>query len=95
MKIPLIYNIRSVSQRPVSTMLTALGIGLVVAVFVAMLALANGFIAALVKTGSADNVLLLRTRRGQRAVERHPARGDQHHRVVAAHRDRRRTVGRS
>jgi ABC-type lipoprotein release transport system permease subunit len=60
MKIPLIYNVRSVSQRPVSTLLTALGIGLVVAVFVAMLALANGFIAALVKTGSTDNVLLLR-----------------------------------
>lgn len=60
MKIPLIYNLRSVSQRPVSTALTALGIGLVVAVFVAMLALANGFIAALVKTGSDDNVLLLR-----------------------------------
>ena len=52
MRIPLIYNVRSVSQRPVSTMLTALGIALVVAVFVAMLALANGFIAALVKTGS-------------------------------------------
>ncbi|MDB4891206.1 MAG: MacB-like periplasmic core domain protein [Gemmatimonadetes bacterium] len=60
MKIPLIYNIRSVRQRPVSTALTALGIGLVVAVFVAMLALANGFVAALVQTGSADNVLLLR-----------------------------------
>lgn len=60
MKIPVIYNIRSVIQRPVSTALTALGIGLVVAVFVAMLALANGFIAALVQTGSADNVLLLR-----------------------------------
>lgn len=60
MKIPLIYNLRSVKQRPVSTALTALGIGLVVAVFVAMLALANGFVAALVKTGSPDNVLLLR-----------------------------------
>ena len=60
MKIPLVYNIRSVSQRPVSTMLTALGIALVVAVFIAMLALANGFIAALVKTGSPENVLLLR-----------------------------------
>jgi ABC-type lipoprotein release transport system permease subunit len=60
MKIPLVYNVRSVSQRPVSTLLTALGIGLVVAVFVAMLALANGFVAALVKTGSTDNVLLLR-----------------------------------
>lgn len=60
MKIPFVYNYRSVMQRPVSTALTALGIGLVVAVFVAMLALANGFIAALVKTGSYDNVLLLR-----------------------------------
>ena len=60
MKIPFVYNVRSVMQRPVSTALTALGIGLVVAVFVAMLALANGFIAALVKTGSSQNVLLLR-----------------------------------
>ncbi|MBV9879639.1 MAG: ABC transporter permease [Gemmatirosa sp.] len=60
MKIPLIYNLRSVRQRPVSTALTALGVGLVVAVFVAMLALANGFIAALATTGSSDNVLLLR-----------------------------------
>jgi ABC-type lipoprotein release transport system permease subunit len=60
MKIPLIYNLRSVIQRPVSTALTALGIGLVVAVFVAMLALANGFAAALVSTGSTDNVVVLR-----------------------------------
>ena len=60
MKIPFVYNVRSVMQRPVSTGLTALGIALVVAVFVAMLALANGFIAALVTTGSPDNVLLLR-----------------------------------
>lgn len=60
MKIPFVYNLRSVTQRPVSTTLTALGIALVVAVFVAMLALANGFVAALVSTGSADNVLLLR-----------------------------------
>jgi ABC-type lipoprotein release transport system permease subunit len=60
MKIPFIYNLRSVRQRPVSTALTALGIGLVVAVFVAMLALANGFVVALTTTGSSDNVLLLR-----------------------------------
>lgn len=60
MKVPLIYNVRSVLQRPVSTALTALGVGLVVAVFVAMLALANGFIAALAKTGSPDNVLVMR-----------------------------------
>ena len=60
MKIPLIYNLRSVRQRPVSTALTALGIGLVVAVFIGMLALANGFAAALTRTGSDRNVLVLR-----------------------------------
>jgi putative ABC transport system permease protein len=60
MKIPLSYNLRSVRQRPMSTALTALGIGLVVAVFIGMLALANGFAAALTKTGSEQNVLVLR-----------------------------------
>jgi putative ABC transport system permease protein len=60
MKIPLTYNLRSVRQRPVSTALTALGIGLVVAVFIGMLALANGFAAALTTTGSEQNVLVLR-----------------------------------
>lgn len=60
MKIPLIYNLRSVMQRPVSTAMTAVSIGLVVAVFVAMLALATGFRVALAKTGSPDNVIVLR-----------------------------------
>jgi putative ABC transport system permease protein len=60
MKIPLTYNLRSVRQRPVSTALTALGIALVVAVFIGMLALANGFAAALTRTGSDRNVLVLR-----------------------------------
>jgi ABC-type lipoprotein release transport system permease subunit len=60
MKIPLAYNLRSMRARPVSTALTALGIALVVAVFVGMLALANGFASALVRTGSDQNVLVLR-----------------------------------
>jgi ABC-type lipoprotein release transport system permease subunit len=60
MKIPVIYNLRSVMQRPVSTSFTALGIGLVVAVFIGMLALANGFRAALARTGSDRNALILR-----------------------------------
>ena len=47
-------------QRPVSTAFTALGIALVVAVFIGMLALANGFAAALARTGSDQNVLVLR-----------------------------------
>ena len=58
--IPIAYNLRSVAQRPVSTAMTAVAIGLVVAVFVAMLALANGFQAALAKTGARDNVIVLR-----------------------------------
>jgi ABC-type lipoprotein release transport system permease subunit len=60
MKIPVMYNVRSVLQRPTSTAFTALGIGLVVAVFIGMLALANGFRAALARTGSDRNVLVLR-----------------------------------
>lgn len=60
MKIPFIYNTRSVLQRPASTAFTALGIGLVVAVFIGMLALANGFRAALARTGSDNNALILR-----------------------------------
>jgi ABC-type lipoprotein release transport system permease subunit len=61
MKIPLIYNIRSVRQRPVSTLTTALGMALVVLVFVAMMALSRGFRAAIVETGSRDNVLVVRS----------------------------------
>lgn len=60
MKIPIIYNIRSVWHRPATSLATALGIAFVVLTFVGMLALANGFQAALVSTGRDDNVLLLR-----------------------------------
>jgi ABC-type lipoprotein release transport system permease subunit len=60
MRIPLVYNARSVLQRRGSTAFTALGIGLVVAVFIGMLALANGFRAALVRTGAEDNAMVLR-----------------------------------
>jgi ABC-type lipoprotein release transport system permease subunit len=60
MKVPLSYNARSLLQRPVSTALTALGIALVVAVFIGMLALANGFRTALTRTGSSQNALILR-----------------------------------
>ncbi|HKW48105.1 MAG TPA: FtsX-like permease family protein [Gemmatimonadaceae bacterium] len=60
MKIPFVYNARSVLQRPASTAFTAVGIALVVAVFIGMLALANGFRAALARTGSDDNALILR-----------------------------------
>jgi len=60
MKVPILYNLRSVVQRPLSTTLTGLGVALVVAVFIGTLALANGFQTALVRTGSDHNALVLR-----------------------------------
>jgi ABC-type lipoprotein release transport system permease subunit len=59
--IPLSYNLRNLRQRPGSTLATALGIALVVAILVGALAMASGFQAALIETGSADNVIVLRT----------------------------------
>src|SRR5690349_20723104 len=60
MAIPLTYNVRNVLQRPVSTITTSAGIGLTVAIFIGALALAAGFRASLVTTGSPDNALILR-----------------------------------
>lgn len=60
MAIPLVYNLRSLTQRPMSSLATALGIAFVVAVLVGALALASGFQAALVQTGSPSNVIVLR-----------------------------------
>jgi ABC-type lipoprotein release transport system permease subunit len=60
MRIPLVYNLRNLQVRWVSSMMAALGIGLVVMVFVIILALARGFQRALVETGSPDNVIVLR-----------------------------------
>ena len=60
MAIPFVYNVRNVIQRPVSTLTTAIGIGLTVAVLLAALALAEGFRATLQSTGSPDNALVLR-----------------------------------
>lgn len=60
MAIPFSYNLRSVMNRPVSTATTALGIGLTVAIYIGALALAAGFQASLVTTGSTDNALVLR-----------------------------------
>lgn len=61
MKIPILYNLRSLRARPTATLTTALGMALVVAVFIGMMALSLGFQAALVETGSTENILVLRT----------------------------------
>jgi putative ABC transport system permease protein len=60
MAIPIVYNLRSVRARWVSSIVAVLGIAGTVGVFIAMLALARGFKATLVSSGSADNALIRR-----------------------------------
>ena len=62
MALPLSYNIRNLRQRWKVTLLAILGIGLVVAVFVTLLAMENGFRIALRSTGSPLNGIV--TQRG-------------------------------
>jgi putative ABC transport system permease protein len=64
MAIPLTYNLRSVRQRWASAIVAVLGIAGTVAVFVAMMALAQGFRATLVASGSQSNAILLRAGSG-------------------------------
>ncbi len=59
MAIPFVYNVRNVMQRPVSTLTTAIGIGLTVAVLLAALALAGGFSSTLKAAGSPDKAIIL------------------------------------
>ncbi len=60
MAVPIVYNIRSVSVRWVATSVAVFGIAGVVAVFVAMLAMAQGFQATLVASGSPQNAMVRR-----------------------------------
>ncbi|HVB38324.1 MAG TPA: ABC transporter permease [Vicinamibacterales bacterium] len=60
MAIPVIYNLRSIRQRWTSSIVAVLGIAGAVGVFVAMLAMARGFQATLVQSGSTDNALVMR-----------------------------------
>src|SRR5256885_7410303 len=54
------YNIRSMTVRKGTAAMTAMGIAMVVAVFVMTMAIAQGFNGALVASGSNDNAILLR-----------------------------------
>jgi ABC-type antimicrobial peptide transport system permease subunit len=60
MAIPLKYNIGNLMSRKVSAVMTVLGIGIVIAVMVSMMALYNGVEQALVSSGSKDNLMILR-----------------------------------
>lgn len=63
-KIPISYNLRSIRARFTSTIVAVLGIAGVVAVFLAMLAMANGFQSVMVSSGSPDNVMIRRAGSG-------------------------------
>src|SRR5260370_791428 len=58
--IPLKYNIGNLSARRVSTLMTILGIGVVIAVMISMMALQNGVNSAVVSSGSKDNLMVMR-----------------------------------
>ena len=60
MAIPLKYNIRNLFVRKVSTTMTVLSIGLVVAVFLALMALAAGLDKTFTSSGDPRNLLVLR-----------------------------------
>ncbi len=60
MAIPIAYNLRNLVVRKTTTVMTALGIGLTVAVLVADLALVNGLKQAFQSTGNPLQVLVLR-----------------------------------
>jgi putative ABC transport system permease protein len=60
MAIPLKYNLRNLFVRKISTTMTVFSIGLVVAVFVALMALASGIDKTFVSSGDARNLLVLR-----------------------------------
>ena len=55
------YNLRSMIVRKATAVMTAGGIAMVVAVFVMTLAIAQGFRATLVASGSPQNAIVLRT----------------------------------
>lgn len=58
--LPLAYIVRNLWVRRVTTVLTALGMALVVYVFATVLMMSEGIRATLVATGQADNVIVLR-----------------------------------
>jgi len=60
MAIPLAYNLRNLTVRKTTTIMTALGIALTVSVLVAILALVNGLKSAFEASGNPLNVLVMR-----------------------------------
>jgi putative ABC transport system permease protein len=60
MAVPLSYNVRNLIVRKTTTIMTALGIALTVAVLLAVMSTANGLSAALASTGDPQNIIVMR-----------------------------------
>src|SRR5258705_2547705 len=58
--IPIKYNIGNLTSRRVSTLMAVIGIGVVIAVMISMMALQNGVRSAVVSSGSKDNLMVMR-----------------------------------
>ncbi len=72
MAIPLSYNLRNLIVRKTTTVMTALGIALTVAVLLAVLALANGLKSTLASSGDPLHVLVLRKGSNSEIVSNFP-----------------------
>ncbi len=76
MRLIVLYSLRNIGARKVTTVLTAGGMALVVFVFAAVLMLSEGLKKTLVSTGSEDNAVIIRKGSNaevQSSVERHKA----------------------
>lgn len=77
MKLILLYSLRNLIRRKLTTILTASGMALVILVFSAVLMLSEGLKKTLVKTGTPDNVVVIRKSAGsevQSGVDKDQAR---------------------
>ena len=72
MKIPLSYNLRNLTVRKTTTIMTALGVALTVAVLLAILAMVEGLRHAFATTGHPLNVLVLRKGGSLKQPATHP-----------------------
>lgn len=86
MAVPLKYNLRNLRVRWRATIATALGIALVVAVFVMVMALAQGLKTTYVSTGDARNLLVMRkgsTAESSSQIERSKVRKFKYYEEIA------------
>lgn len=72
----IIYNIRNIKTRRLTSLLTGLGMAFVVFVFSSVMMMAEGLEKSLIDTGSPDNVIVIR--RAAQAEVQSTIRGQRH-----------------